>query len=136
MIMKSGRRGAVAVEMAIVAPIVLLFMFAAIDISRANMVRSTAENAVYEGARSSIIPGATPASIEADTREILNILSIKNATVTVTPSVITNSTAMVSVRVDIPLGDNCYASSKFLGSVNITRSCMFSRENFSVETVQ
>ena len=123
-------------EFALVAPLLFLFLFAAIDIARANIIRSTAENAVYEGARASIIPGATPEKIEAVTREVLDILAIHNAVVTITPTTITSATPAVTVQVDIPLASNLYASSNFLSSATISRSCNLSRENFSVETTE
>lgn len=133
---RAKRSGVAVVELALVAPLLFLFLFAAIDIARANSIRSTAENAAYEGARASVIPGATPEKIEAATREILDILSIDDAVVSITPATITSTTPVVTVRVDIPLASNLYASSNFLTSVTISRSCALSRENFSVETTE
>ena len=53
------RTGAVMVEFVIVAPLLFLFFFAAFEFCRVAMIRHTADNAVYEGARIGIIPGAT-----------------------------------------------------------------------------
>ncbi len=47
------------VEFAICFPLLLLFFFAAFEFCRANMIRQTADNAAYEGARRAIVPGAT-----------------------------------------------------------------------------
>ncbi len=57
------------VEFAIVAPLLFLFFFAAMEFCRVAMIRHTADNAVYEGCRVGIIPGATvdEAKAEADT---------------------------------------------------------------------
>ena len=53
------RRGAAMSEFAIVAPLLFLFFFAAFEFCRVAMIRHTADNAVYEGCRAGVIPGAT-----------------------------------------------------------------------------
>jgi Flp pilus assembly protein TadG len=128
------RRGTTAVEVAIVLPLLLLLLFAAIDYSRANSIRNTAENAAYEGARRAIVPGGTGQAAKDTANEILNILSIKNASVTVTPTTITNTTPQISVTVGVPLGVNLYAASPFLTATTITRTCTLTREQFTVAT--
>ena len=59
------RTAAVVVEFAICAPILFLFFFASLEFSRVNMIRQSVENAVYEGARRGIVPGATAANCRA-----------------------------------------------------------------------
>ena len=56
----AGRRGATTVEFAMTAPVLFLFLFAAMEFSRYNMVSQTATNAAFEGARQCIVPGAAP----------------------------------------------------------------------------
>ena len=68
------------VEFAIVAPILFLFFFAAFEFCRASMIRHTADNAVYEGARAAIIPGATAGEAQAEASLILNSLGLTNTT--------------------------------------------------------
>ena len=66
-------------------------------------MRHTLDNAVYEAARKSIVPGATAGEIESQAKSILSTLGISNANVTVDPRVITDSTEFVTVKVSIPL---------------------------------
>ncbi|MBX3440075.1 MAG: pilus assembly protein, partial [Planctomycetaceae bacterium] len=53
------RGGATTVELAIVLPVLFLFVFSAIEFSRLNMLRHLASVAAYEGARQGIVLGAT-----------------------------------------------------------------------------
>src|SRR5437667_11175205 len=84
------RRGATAVEFAIVAPIFFLFLMAAFEFGWLNVLRHTADNAAYEAARAAMVPGATAADAIAKANSILNIVRARNVSVTVTPSVITD----------------------------------------------
>ena len=63
--LRRTRTAAVVVEFAICAPILFLFFFASLEFSRVNMIRQSVENAVYEGARRGIVPGATAANCRA-----------------------------------------------------------------------
>ncbi len=128
-----SRRGTTVVELAIVAPIIFLLLFCAIDFSRANSIRNTTENAAYEAARHAIVPGSTSQDALAAANEILSILSINNASVSVTPSTITNTTKQVSVTVSVPLSDNLYAANQFLSCRTLTRTCTLTREQFTVD---
>lgn len=127
----SKRLGASAVEFAFVAPLFFLFLIGIFDFSRANMIRNTAENAVYEGARTGIVPGATSAQVESSVNRVLSALAIRNSTVTITPNPILEASPRVTVQVTIPLSSNLYASFVFLRGVTITRSCTLTRENFA-----
>ena len=125
------RRGTTAVEVAIVLPILFSLLFAAIDFSRANAIRNTAENAAYEGARRAIVPGATRAAVKFAAQDILDILAIKSAKVTVSPHPIRDSTEQVTVTVSVPLGRNLYASGHLLSGSTITKTCTLTREQFA-----
>ena len=55
----NGRRrvGALAVEVAMCLPILLMVLFGCYEVARANMLVHATESAAYEGARVGIIPG-------------------------------------------------------------------------------
>lgn len=116
------------VEFAIVAPILFLFFFAAFEFCRVNMIRHTADNAVYEGARVAIIPGATAAEAEAEARQILNSLGLTNVSVTVTPATIRRDTEQVTVRALIPLDQNSFIPASFTNGKSIDRELTMTRE--------
>ncbi|QDT13303.1 TadE/TadG family type IV pilus assembly protein [Planctomycetes bacterium K23_9] len=123
-----NRQGAAMVEFAIVAPILFLFFFAAFEFCRVNMIRHTADNAVYEGARVAIIPGATAAEAEAEARLILNSLGLNNVTVTVTPNTIDRTTEEVTVSAEIPLDQNSFIPHVFTSGRSVDRELTMRRE--------
>jgi Flp pilus assembly protein TadG len=109
------RNGAVAVEFAITAPIFFLFLLAAFEFGWLNVMRHTADNAAYEAARTVIVPGATAAEATAKATSILNVVGARGATISITPSTITNATTTVTVAVDIPMKSNGLITPRFTG---------------------
>ena len=65
---RASRRGASLVEFAFTLPIILLIFFGFIELARANMIRNSAKNAAYMGARRAVIPGGTAAEAEQKAR--------------------------------------------------------------------
>ena len=117
------RRGAAAVEFALVAIPFFFFMFACIEFGRMNTVRQTVNNAAYEGARKCIVPGATAAEGVAAAQAVLNAVGIRNTSVTVTPTTIVSTTPNVTVRVTAPLAANLWVRPAFLGNTTVGSSC-------------
>src|SRR3989304_687459 len=81
-----SRSGVVVVEFAICAPLLFMFFFASLEFSRVNMIRQSIENAVYEGARRGIVPGATADNCRASALTVLNSISASGATIRGTPA--------------------------------------------------
>jgi Flp pilus assembly protein TadG len=79
------RAATIAVEFALVAPIIILMFFATIDFVRYNLLRHTASNAAYEAARHIIVPGANRDEAEGKARNILALLAVQGADVIITP---------------------------------------------------
>ena len=102
----SRRRGATAVEFAIAISILLLIVFATVEFVRLSIIRHTVEDASYAGAREAIILGATASDAESAVRDRLAIFDVKDAVVTITPNPIDDSTDIVQVQVDAPIGPN------------------------------
>jgi len=124
------RRGATAVEFALAAPILFLFVFASVEFARANMIFNTIENAAYEGARRGVVPGATEPDCKAATQTLLDIVGIKNSTVTVDPTTINESTESVTVTVDVPMTvSNGYVASHFFLGKTLSVSITLPRES-------
>ncbi len=122
------RRGSVTVETAIVLPILFAIMFASVDCARLNMLRNSAQNAAYEGARNAIVPGATATNASAAANKVLSAVGVKNAIVTVSPSVITSETDTVTVTITVPLKDNSWMASSAKTTKNMVRTCTMSIE--------
>ncbi|MCO6043451.1 pilus assembly protein [Aeoliella sp. ICT_H6.2] len=121
-------RGTTTVEFALCAPILFLFTFTSFEYSRVNSLRQTAENAVYEGCRRGIVPGATVEDVQASTQLVLDSVFTQNPTITVTPSVITEDTSEVTVDVTIPLDANSWVAPNFFRGRQVTSSLTLARE--------
>jgi Flp pilus assembly protein TadG len=97
-----SRAGAATVEFALVAPILIMFVFWIIEFSRGLMVRQALTNATREGAREASLPDATMSSVKTKVVDFLDSASIDidASSVTVTPDpeeAINNEQITVSV---------------------------------------
>ncbi|WP_233148651.1 TadE family protein [Rhodopirellula sp. MGV] len=116
------------VEFAIVAPVLFFFFFVAFEFCRVAMIRHTVDNAVYEGCRDAIIPGATANGARQKAETILGTLGLTAYDVTVTPAVIDNRTPEVTVEVDVRLDANTFVPPQFTGGKHIIRTLTLQRE--------
>lgn len=107
---KQNRKGTVAVEFAVVLPVIFLFFFGLWEWSRVEMIRQVTETAVFEAARTGTLPAATDADAENKAFEILNVYMISGATVDAT----VNSSES-TVMLEVPLGQNTWISSQLYG---------------------
>lgn len=114
------RRGAVLVEFAICLPILLAFFGFFWEFARAEQIRQTTATAAYEGARQGIVKGASAADAKQAAQAILDAVSIDDATVVVTPSIITGETSSVQVSVSVPVASNAWVMPFFINDLNIT----------------
>lgn len=122
------RRGTTTVEFALCAPLLFLFTFASLEFARVHSIRQTAENAVYEGCRRGIVPGATVADVEAATQLILDAVMVHDAAISVSPSTITEETSQVSVDVEVPIDANSWVLPQFFGNREVHASLTLARE--------
>jgi Flp pilus assembly protein TadG len=133
--LRASRRGAAAVEFALTASVLFLLAFAAIELSRFNQMRHTADNAVYEGARRGIVPGASADDVVAAAQSIINTASVRNAEIVVEPSVIDGDTEEVTVSVTISVSDNSWAPPVFFANRSVSSSLTLQREKYDYATV-
>lgn len=123
-------RGTTTVEFALTAPILFLLLMAAIEFSRANMLQHTAVVAATEGARRSIVPGATAAECQQAATDELAVVGFTSADVVVDPAVISDDTTQVTVSVSIPMsGENGFVLPRFLIGGTMNRSVTLQRES-------
>ena len=127
------RRGATAVEFAMTAPVLFLFVFAAVEFSRANMIRNSAANAAYEGARRGIVPGATTADVMATAHAVADSVLTNGEQVTVSPATINPDTQQVTVTVRVPLDENGWVMPVFFAGKTVVGTCTLRRD--LIETV-
>lgn len=122
-----GRHGATTVEVALILPVLFLFIFASFEFSRLNMLKHLAGAAAYEGAREGIVIGATADDVSTRVNAILTAGSVYDATITTTPSTITAATTEVVVQVTIPVDGNFWLMPAY-ASGSINGSCRLSTE--------
>ena len=122
------RQGTTLVEMALTLPILFLFVFAAVEFGRANMIRHFAQNAAYEGARAGIVPGATTAIVQTAAQNILQISGVQDGTVTVTPAVLGPNDTEITIDVSVPFDTNSFFVPLFLAGRNLQTTCTLSTE--------
>lgn len=122
-----ARRGATTVEVALILPVLFLFVFASFEFSRLNMLKHLAGAAAYEGAREGIVIGATAGDVTTRVNAILASGGVYDAEITTTPSTLSDSTTEVIVQVTIPVEGNFWVMPKY-ASGTITGSCRLSTE--------
>ena len=114
------RRGAITVEFALICTAFFAIVLGTIEFSRISIIRHAVDNAAYEGARTGIVPGATASEVVAATQAHLNNVQLTSANITVTPSVITDSTPSVTVDIEIPVGANSWVVPNFGNGLQLT----------------
>ena len=122
------RRGATAVEFALVASLILMLIFAGIEFVRLNLLRHTANHAAYEAARHTIVPGANRGKAEPGGKIVWPNWEIRHADIRVTPEVITEQTPAVRVDIDIPVKDNGWGLMRFFGNRTLHTSSVLRTE--------
>lgn len=127
------RNGVTCTEFALVAPVVMFIVFACLEFARVNMIRNTAENAAYEGARAGIVPGATAEDVIATSRAVVDHVFTNGENIIVEPSTISPDTESVTVTIEIPLDDNSWVAPVFFAGKTITATRTLRRD--LIETV-
>ena len=122
------RRGSAVVDFAMTAPIFFLILFGGMEFSRVNLLRNMCASAALEGAREGMLPGATASDCQDAAEEMLDILAVKEYTVTVTPNVILPETPEITVTVEVPMSDNALPMSEYVLGGTVTRSITLPRE--------
>ena len=104
---RRSRRGASAVEFALTAPLLFLFIFGLFEFGRMMMVKQSLSNAAQVGSRKACLATTTTASqVDAEVRRVLRE-SIPNASdptllrVNVTPNSLTGIATESAVTVDV-----------------------------------
>lgn len=128
---RKNRRGAAAVEFALVAPVFFLLVFGMIEYGRMVMVQQLLTNAAREGARRGVLDGSTTAEVSTAVTNYLSGASVNGATVTVTPNPPSSATfgQPVTVQVSVPFNAVSWLPSPlFLGGRTLTSTAIMRRE--------
>jgi Flp pilus assembly protein TadG len=79
----ASRRGAAAVEFAVVAPLLFLLVFGTLEFGRAMMSLDLLANAARAGARTGALPNKSNSDVQDSVLNVLNGVGVKGATVSV-----------------------------------------------------
>lgn len=124
-----SRRGAAAVEFAMVGTLLFGLVLTGMEFSRVNIIRHTIENAAYEGARRGIVPGATNAECVAAAQSYLDSVGIDVSTVVALPAVIDDSVTDITVTVSVDMNSvNAYVTPMFFAGKTLSSSITLPRE--------
>lgn len=128
------RRGAAAVEFAVVAPLFFLLVFGMIEFGRAIMVQRVLTNASREGARVAVLDSATPTAgtVTSTVTNYLQNVGLTGGSVTINPAEPTTAGygVPVTVTVRIPFSRVSWLPAPWFltGNVNLKASTVMRRE--------
>lgn len=132
---RRGRSGTSAVELAIVAPVLVAMIMGQIESSRLGMVMQLLTTAAREGCRVAVLDGSTQADVQNRVNGVLNGAGIDVGTVTPTcPSPYAWDSAPMGTPITVTLSVP-YAKVSWLGApiffqgANVTASATLSSEN-------
>ena len=100
---RTQRKGAAAVEFAVIAPVMFLVVFGMFELGRAMSIQQVLTNAAREGAREAILPGSTEDSVDEIVDNYvagLNIGSVDTATSVAPESAESGDLITVTVTTD------------------------------------
>jgi len=136
---KTSRRGAAAVEFALVAPLLFLTIIIPLfEFGRAMMVLDTLANAAQIGCRQGALPGTSTSTITTTANNALSGQGISGATVTVSINGNSGTDAsqamhndVISVQIGIPYTQTSWLPTsclEYLGATTLTRTKSLCRE--------
>lgn len=122
---ESSRKGAAAVEFAMVAPLFFLAVIGILEFGRGLMVQQTIINSTRAGAREAALPDATISSVTTTVVDFLADASIKitadNVTVTPDPASAFNN-EQITVSVSVPYDKVRWIPGSYLNGANLSAS--------------
>lgn len=137
------RRGAAAVEMAVVLPLFMMIVLGIIEFGRAMMVGQLVTNAARHGSRLSIVDGSTNASVTTAVKDFVSnsvgvVASDITVVITVEPGTgnpdpndvlaVAKSKDVCLVSVQVPYDKVAYVAGNFLSGSNLKGECVMRHE--------
>lgn len=110
-------------EFAVTVPIVFLFLFAAIEFGRMQMIRQSLENASYEGARRGVVPATSDAEIRQAAQNVLDVISVVNPQI-----VVVQTDETVRVTVSVNANENSWISPFYFRNRTLSSTITLSKD--------
>lgn len=126
------RRGAAAVEFAIVAPLFFMLIIGCVEFGRALMVQQVLTNCSRVGAREAITLNATESEAISAASDFATGAAVSGTTVTVTPDpAIAEAGDMISVTVSVPFDNVSWIPAPwFMGGATLDATSVMRKEGF------
>lgn len=126
----SNRRGAAVVEMAVVAPVLLVIAMGTLEATNAIHLKQSLEVCAYEGARVALLPGTEPQNVTAACESMLADRGVKDATVGLNPASYSKLPYGTEITVEItaPLSKNSIMGMLVLGDRKISSEVTMMKE--------
>ncbi|MHC4180781.1 MAG: TadE/TadG family type IV pilus assembly protein [Planctomycetota bacterium] len=129
---RKKRRGAAAVEFALIAPVFFLMIFGMIEFGRMVMVQQVITNGSREGARLAVLDGTSGAQVTSVVNDYLESARVSGANVAVNPTEPSSAGygEPVSVTVTIPFSQVSWLPSPMFigGDTVLTATTVMRRE--------
>ena len=127
------RRGAAAVEFAVVAPVLLILVFGMIDVGRMIMVQQLMNDAAREGARTASLGGSSFAEVSSRVSAFLDATSVDASRVQIEVLPINLAAAergdLVTVRLSVAFADVSWLPTpRALGNRTLLSHCTMRHE--------
>lgn len=124
-------RGSLTVELAVVLPVVLLFVWGLFEFARLLLAADTIVSAAQDGCRMGITPGSTSADVTAEINTVLSSGFISGATVTITPTeaATLKTGEALTVTIKVPFSQISWLPTpQFLNGKVVKTTCVMLRE--------
>lgn len=129
---KTSRRGAAAVEFAIVAPLIFLLLFAGIEFGRVLLTFHGLDAAAREGCRRAVRWDATQDDVEQTVANSLTVFGIPDYDLTTEPSRVASARQWdpVTVRIEVTYGQLSWLPTpQFMQGITLAGSCTLPEES-------
>ena len=132
----ASRAGTAAVEFAVVAPVVILLVFGAIEFGRAMFLQHVAVNTARAACRQGILASSSNATIQSTATSALQAVGVSGGTVAVLVNSQSGEDAgsatpgdLIDVQVTIPYGSNSWLPvPRYLGQKSLTGRVTMAKE--------
>ncbi|MBN1787402.1 MAG: pilus assembly protein [Sedimentisphaerales bacterium] len=116
LIKQTWKKGAAAVEAAILFPLLLLLTFAIIEYGWLFLNANLVTNAARHGARIAVLPNSTSTDVTSAISDLMSTANITGYSVTITPSDLASLTVgqIVTVQITVPWQQIAIINSPFL----------------------
>ena len=125
------RRGGAMVEMAVIIPVLLVFLLGSVEIGRAVMVKHVLEEAARAGCRVAVAEYSDKADVTDIVKSAMDMADLTGYTVTVSPDPPTELGPFetVSVNVSVPYTDVSWFAPSFMTDKTLTGVCVMPAES-------